>query len=51
MANTKGKVFVLTGPSGVGKGTVVEQLLKKVTIYIFLFLQQPEKKGKVKGKE
>lgn len=30
MANAKGKVFVLTGPSGVGKGTVVEQVLKKV---------------------
>ena len=35
MASTKGKVFVLTGPSGVGKGTVVEQVLKKVdNIYL-----------------
>lgn len=30
MASPKGKVFVITGPSGVGKGTVVEQVLKKV---------------------
>lgn len=35
MANAKGKVFVITGPSGVGKGTVVEQVLKKVdNIYL-----------------
>lgn len=30
MANHKGRVFILTGPSGVGKGTVVEQVLKRV---------------------
>lgn len=30
MTNIKGKVFVLTGPSGVGKGTIVEQVLKRV---------------------
>ena len=31
----KGKVFVITGPSGVGKGTVVEQVLKKIeNIYL-----------------
>ena len=35
MASTKGKIFVITGPSGVGKGTVVEQVLKKVdNIYL-----------------
>lgn len=35
MATSKGKVFVITGPSGVGKGTVVEQVLKKVdNIYL-----------------
>ena len=35
MAVSKGKVFVITGPSGVGKGTVVEQVLKKVdNIYL-----------------
>ncbi len=35
MASSKGKVFVITGPSGVGKGTVVEQVLKKVeNIYL-----------------
>ncbi len=35
MSNTKGKIFVISGPSGVGKGTVVEQVLKKVdNIYL-----------------
>lgn len=35
MANAKGKVFVITGPSGVGKGTIVEQVLKKINnIYL-----------------
>ena len=28
MSNAKGKVFVISGPSGVGKGTVVGQMLK-----------------------
>ena len=33
--NTKGKVFVITGPSGVGKGTIVSQVLQKVNnIYL-----------------
>ena len=35
MSNESGKVFVLTGPSGVGKGTVVSELLQKVdNIYL-----------------
>ncbi len=35
MINAKGKVFVLTGPSGVGKGTIVSEVLKKVdNIYL-----------------
>ena len=35
MANPRGKVYVLTGPSGVGKGTVVSEVLKKVdNIYL-----------------
>ena len=35
MSNIKGKIFVISGPSGVGKGTVVEQVLKKLeNIYL-----------------
>ena len=35
MPNTKGRIFVISGPSGVGKGTVVEQVLKNVdNIYL-----------------
>jgi guanylate kinase len=30
MINAVGKVFVITGPSGVGKGTLIEQLLDRV---------------------
>lgn len=30
MQKTKGNIVVFTGPSGVGKGTVVEQVLKKI---------------------
>ena len=30
MSNTKGKIFVLSGPSGVGKGTVVGKVLEKL---------------------
>jgi len=30
MINAVGKVFVITGPSGVGKGTLIEQLLERV---------------------
>ncbi len=41
----KGKVFVLTGPSGVGKGTVVEQVLKKVkNIYLSVSATTREKR-------
>ena len=35
MPNTKGRIFVISGPSGVGKGTVVKQILKRVNnIYL-----------------
>ncbi len=35
MSNAKGKIFVISGPSGVGKGTVVGQVLKNVdSIYL-----------------
>ena len=45
MANHKGKTFVLTGPSGVGKGTVVEQVLKKVdNIYLSISATTREKR-------
>ena len=35
MSNAKGKIFVISGPSGVGKGTVVGQMLKNLdNIYL-----------------
>ena len=46
MATGKGKVFVLTGPSGVGKGTVVEQVLKKVdNLYLSVSATTREKRS------
>lgn len=45
MANNKGKIFVLTGPSGVGKGTVVEKALKKIdNIYLSVSATTREKR-------
>ena len=45
MTANSGKVFVLTGPSGVGKGTVVEQVLKKVkNIYLSVSATTREKR-------
>lgn len=45
MATARGKIFVLTGPSGVGKGTVVEQVLKKVdNIYLSVSATTREKR-------
>ena len=45
MSNAKGKVFVITGPSGVGKGTVVEQVLKKVdNIYLSISVTTRQKR-------
>ena len=45
MANNKGKIFVLTGPSGVGKGTVVEKVLKKIdNIYLSVSATTREKR-------
>lgn len=51
MAGQKGKVFVITGPSGVGKGTVVEQVLKSVdNIYLSISATTREKRqGEVEG--
>lgn len=41
----KGKIFVLTGPSGVGKGTIVQGLLKNVeNIYLSVSASTREKR-------
>ena len=46
MATTKGRIFVLTGPSGVGKGTVVERLLKRIdNIYLSISATTREKRS------
>ena len=46
MVNPKGKVFVLSGPSGVGKGTIVDQLFKKVNnIYLSVSATTREKRA------
>ena len=45
MASNRGKVFVLTCPSGVGKGTIVEQVFKKVkNLYLSISATTREKR-------
>ena len=52
MKNQK-KLIILTGPSGVGKGTVVKEILDKEKNFGFQYLQLPEnlererRKGKI----
>ena len=42
----KGKIFVITGPSGVGKGTVVEKILKRLdNIYLSISVTTREKRA------
>ena len=47
----KGIIFILTGPSGVGKGTVVNQVLKKVNnIYLSVSATtRPKREGEIEG--
>ena len=51
MSNPKGKIIVVSGPSGVGKGTVVEQVLKKLdNIYLSVSTTTREKRpGEIEG--
>jgi guanylate kinase len=51
MPSIKGKVFVITGPSGVGKGTIVEEVLKKVNnIYLSISATtRSKRKGEEEG--
>lgn len=45
VSNHKGKVFVITGPSGVGKGTIVSQVCQKVdNIYLSVSATTREKR-------
>ncbi|MBI2995526.1 MAG: guanylate kinase [Candidatus Melainabacteria bacterium] len=45
MASAKGRIFVITGPSGVGKGTVVERVLKNVdNMYLSISATTREKR-------
>ena len=47
----KGKIFVITGPSGVGKGTVVERVLKQLeNIYLSVSCTtRPKREGENEG--
>ena len=45
MATSRGKLFVLTGPSGVGKGTIVERVLKRIdNLYLSISATTREKR-------
>ena len=44
--NRKGLLLVFSGPSGVGKGTVLKEYLDKHPNTVFLFRQRPESPGR-----
>jgi guanylate kinase len=53
MINGVGKVFVITGPSGVGKGTLIEQLLQRIReleLSISATTREP-RAGEVEGRD
>ncbi len=49
----KGKLFVLSGPSGVGKGTVLKELLRqrKDLVFSVSATTRPARPGEVQGKD
>ena len=49
----KGNLIVLSGPSGVGKGTVLKKLLKDYTDieYSISATTRPARKGEIDGKD
>lgn len=51
MQNYRGKIFVITGPSGVGKGTVVKEVLKKIdNLYLSVSATtRPQRQGEIEG--
>jgi len=50
MKNQK-KLIILTGPSGVGKGTVVKEILIKKKIFGFQYLQLLKNPERERGTE
>ena len=51
MANKKGKLIVISGPSGVGKGTVLKEFLKtaKNTFLSVSATTRKPRKGEING--
>lgn len=49
----KGSLFVLSGPSGVGKGTVLQKLLEnyKEVVYSISVTTRPRREGELDGKD
>jgi guanylate kinase len=53
MIHAVGKVFVITGPSGVGKGTLIEQLLERIpdlAVSVSATTREP-RTGEVQGRD
>jgi guanylate kinase len=52
VSREKGKVFVITGPSGVGKGTLIERLLERVPLELSISATTREPRpGEADGRE